>query len=76
MAKIRSEGRRISLVSESERTIKGVGSKGDGGVKMLRSSSKNLEGGGISVSTSSMPSENWNCHSVCHNIPKLAEHKI
>lgn len=37
-----------------ERNKKGDGRGGEGGVKLLRSSKKNLEGGGCSVSTSSM----------------------
>lgn len=54
MAKMRREGRRGSLGLGLENTRKGDGRGIDGGVKLLRSSSKNLEGGGISVSASSM----------------------
>lgn len=52
MAMMRSEGRRG--LSKLENRRKGDGRGGDGGVKLLRSSLKNLEGGGISVRISSM----------------------
>lgn len=56
MAMIRSEGRRglLRLGFGWENTTKGVGRVGDETVKLFRSSWKNLDGGGMSVITSSI----------------------
>ncbi|KAJ0504853.1 hypothetical protein HanHA89_Chr12g0463891 [Helianthus annuus] len=51
---MRREGRRAVLEFGWESDVKGDGRGGAGGVKLLRSSKKNREGGGNSVSTSSM----------------------
>lgn len=53
-AMMRREGLRVVLEFGEERNKKGEGRGGEGGVKLLRSSMKNREGGGNSVSTSSM----------------------
>lgn len=54
MAIIRSEGRKSFLESADENTRNGDGRGGGGGVKLFRSSNKNLDGGGISVIASSI----------------------
>lgn len=51
---MRREGRRVLLELGFWNNRKGDGRGGDGGVKLLRSSSKNLEGGGMSVIASSI----------------------
>lgn len=53
-AMMRREGRSGVLEFGLESNMKGDGRGGAGGVKLLRSSKKNREGGGNSVSTSSM----------------------
>lgn len=54
-AMMRRDGLRGSSGLGFEKTMKGDGRGGSGeGVKLLRSSWKNLEGGGFSVSTSSI----------------------
>lgn len=58
MAMMRSDGRIGSFDLELENTKKGGGRGADGGVKLLRSSRKNLEGGGMAVITSSISSIN------------------
>lgn len=59
-AMMRSEGRRgrSTTSPEFENKTKGEGMGGDGGVKLFRSSWKNRDGGGISVSTSSIAGAN------------------
>lgn len=54
MAMRRREGVRSLFGKVGANVIKGIGRGGDGVVKLLRSSSKNLEGGGLAVITSSM----------------------
>lgn len=56
MAIMRSEGEKVFLESEEEKTRNGDGMVGGGGVKLFRSSNKNLDGGGMSVITSSISS--------------------
>lgn len=51
---MRRDGQIGFLVLGVENNRIGNGRGGDGGVKMFRSSNKNLEGGGISVITSSI----------------------
>lgn len=51
---MKREGRSGVLELGLESNMKGDGNSGAGGVKLLRSSKKNREGGGNSVSTSSM----------------------
>lgn len=53
-AMMRRDGQIGFLVVGVENNRIGHGRGGDGGVKMFRSSNKNLEGGGISVITSSI----------------------
>lgn len=50
----RSEGEKLFLESAFENTRNGDGREGGGGVKLLRSSNRSLEGGGMSVITSSI----------------------
>lgn len=54
MAIIKSEGRRVFLELGGEITRNGDGREGGGGVKLFRSSNNNLDGGGMSVITSSI----------------------
>lgn len=65
-AMMRREGLRVCLLCGKMR--KGLGRGGDGGVKMFRSSSRNLDGGAASVITSSISflegrKEGWCCFS-------------
>lgn len=55
-----------------ERNKKGDGRGGEGGVKLFRSSMKNREGGGCSVSTSSMSSFDF----ICYNQAGVGEPKL
>ena len=54
MAMMRREGRENFSWLGVENNRNGEGRGGDGGQKLFRSSKKNLEGGGISVSMSSI----------------------
>lgn len=56
MAMMRSEGQIGLFDLGVENTKKGGGRGADGGVKLLRSSKKNREGGGMAVITSSISS--------------------
>lgn len=54
MAMMSRDGRKGSSGFGFENMMKGDGRDSGGGTKLLRSSWKNLEGGGFSVSTSSI----------------------
>lgn len=54
MAIRRSEGEKLFFESVDEKTKNGDGREGGGGVKLFRSSNRILEGGGMSVITSSI----------------------
>ena len=61
IAMMRNEGRIGTFGLGAENNKKGGGRGGDGGVKLLRSSKKNLEGGGMAVITSSISFLYPNC---------------